>query len=1225
MSNQPPPPYGGHPNYAQQWPPSYPMGIPPPFLPNSEYSGAGQTAPPNPTQNLDPNLASFYANSQLSVAPNQVHPGFFFPPQLPYANQFNLPQLQAPTFAPIPGQGYPPMPGPPGSFISPPVPTGSYGVNTTESVKLQQPTGGAALGDHSREEGEVSDDENEPAPSQKTMKASKASKLGQRSRQHSELEEGETMSSGSPSSSRSSSPYNPPLSVSADTEAVSRAIGLQKMETATKPTDSQPSISAEQLRQRAQGALLSLKPHNISYDELVAEGLNPTILRKLYEQVGLKINPRPRNPSKSSVQLGNVSSKPVASASASTVPKQMDQNRRKSSTAPPVPVSSESSTSESVSEKPMERKEVIAKMLAAKAAKKAEGREEMTPGNTKLVSASPSSTTPTASPATQPSQVKSTVVTVREKSKAQTELARQRIEELKRQALLKKAHPSQLNQLESPAHTPTSTGPAKQHPLPVRPPNPQASEAAAIPGLVMSVSKEDSGLSTPTDVSRALAVDPTPVSRATQRKRPRASDFDEHDAASKRHFAHENDYSGPADRLIIEFSDDDDDDESLYGDDSDDMEIDSDQSKQATSMSHLEAPRPALQRNPSSTSTPQGASWQSDNENVRQKDLAIQEMHRKIAQLEQRRKAKLAASQTDSPRVVDDSGEISSSSASDGQSSPVDADVTTSSSPSTSKPAPGFSTTMTTDGPNLIDSLSEASVRSLATMDLEQLKKVKDAILTWKERLIRFPELNAEDSGEIQGPLLFKELNHLIRENADFKLEDLDKLRQQAEVRNQNSAGKPASGEGMPVDAPVSAARSILKAPALPDVPKANLQMSPVSKDAESQSDESESESGSEPEFDSESEGESEEESESESESEPESIGSPMDQSADVPSPSQVSSSNLSAVLSAQQTSNSLANSMQSQKEESVSLTNIPEFRQDLDSDSSDSDHDSSDPESPVSVNNLLGNSDTVPEQPTVNRDITMKNSVSQISASEQSQRESTAESDESEAYEPPEPETVARPDSPYSPEQEPGSPYSPPFSPAPPAPVKDDMKDTIAVFDESSARAPLTDGPQAAVLGFPSDPPVGILGSQPSSSSASTAPKFTPYLSPLRQFKAYRYHPGYTTDVPSGYRSLTYSHDIDSTKSFCQFELAGGVCNDRFCNFQHFRDITLSDDKVLIEMGSVREGQTEEEKETYLAGLKEIINEMRRDKVKDFSTVASEIVAYRRRFLQDPSRVLPL
>lgn len=59
--------------------------------------------------------------------------------------------------------------------------------------------------------------------------------------------------------------------------------------------------------------------------------------------------------------------------------------------------------------------------------------------------------------------------------------------------------------------------------------------------------------------------------------------------------------------------------------------------------------------------------------------------------------------------------------------------------------------------------------------------------------------------------------------------------------------------------------------------------------------------------------------------------------------------------------------------------------------------------------------------------------------------------------------------------------------------------------------------------------------------------------------------------------------------------------------------------------MGSLREGKTQAEKDKYIAGLKEIINHMRRDSVKDFISVAKEIVTYRRRFLQDPSRVLPL
>lgn len=68
-----------------------------------------------------------------------------------------------------------------------------------------------------------------------------------------------------------------------------------------------------------------------------------------------------------------------------------------------------------------------------------------------------------------------------------------------------------------------------------------------------------------------------------------------------------------------------------------------------------------------------------------------------------------------------------------------------------------------------------------------------------------------------------------------------------------------------------------------------------------------------------------------------------------------------------------------------------------------------------------------------------------------------------------------------------------------------------------------------------------------------------------------------------------------------------------------------FTDDKILVQMGSLREGKTPEEKDQYIAGLKQIINDMRRDKVKDFNTVATEIAAYRRRFLHDPTRVLPL
>ena len=70
---------------------------------------------------------------------------------------------------------------------------------------------------------------------------------------------------------------------------------------------------------------------------------------------------------------------------------------------------------------------------------------------------------------------------------------------------------------------------------------------------------------------------------------------------------------------------------------------------------------------------------------------------------------------------------------------------------------------------------------------------------------------------------------------------------------------------------------------------------------------------------------------------------------------------------------------------------------------------------------------------------------------------------------------------------------------------------------------------------------------------------------------------------------------------------------------------LTSTDDMVLVQMGSVHEGTTPAEKDAYVAGLKQIIQEMRGRKVKDFNTVASEITSYRRRFLGDPSRFLTL
>jgi len=63
----------------------------------------------------------------------------------------------------------------------------------------------------------------------------------------------------------------------------------------------------------------------------------------------------------------------------------------------------------------------------------------------------------------------------------------------------------------------------------------------------------------------------------------------------------------------------------------------------------------------------------------------------------------------------------------------------------------------------------------------------------------------------------------------------------------------------------------------------------------------------------------------------------------------------------------------------------------------------------------------------------------------------------------------------------------------------------------------------------------------------------------------------------------------------------------------------------ILAEMCSVNAGRTDEEKHLYHEGLKQVLQNLRNKKTKDFATVAAEISAYRGTFLKDSSRVLVL
>ncbi|KAJ6107831.1 hypothetical protein N7523_009154 [Penicillium sp. IBT 18751x] len=654
MSNQPPPAFGGHPNYASQWPPSFPSFIPPTYPPSSGYATAAQPTPANPVQNYDPNAPPFNGNSQLPGPP----PGFFIHPHFPLMSQFEQTQVPSTAFPSIPMSnfGYPMMPfTPQGSSNHAPGSFNDLGNGLAQRSESQShPRQASNTGDSNREEGEVSEG-GRSFRTKKNPKAGKRAGLNLPASRNSDLEEGETVSTRTRSCSRSSSPYNPPLSVSADPAVVHRAIEMQKRDgTAAASEDATSSKSAAQLRIQAQGALLSLAPHNIRYHELVAEGIDPAILKRLYEEVGIKITtPRGEKPNPTATAPVNSLTASIASPRSVGVATS-EKNKKQTPTSVP---SVASPASQSEDGKPIERKELIARMLAAKAAKVSEAKLEQTPTET---------TASVASSSSNGNSSKEIAVPVRERNKAQTELARQRIEELKKQALLKRqqqaeqqaqlTRPSKSVRDDQPATPSETTAPAVQHPLPVRPPVPRPTDSASIPGLLMTGSQQDPDMQTSVEPTQKIVVDSTPLSRATQRKRPRAADFDEPAAIPKRHSSQAVGHHVPAEKLIIDISED----ESLYGhDEEENMDVDSGPDQGASHVVTLETARPLLQKYPStraSTSTPQASHWSGDQEHIRKRESEIEAMHRKIAELEQKRKAKLAASRTDSLLLLDDSG-----------------------------------------------------------------------------------------------------------------------------------------------------------------------------------------------------------------------------------------------------------------------------------------------------------------------------------------------------------------------------------------------------------------------------------------------------------------------------------------------------------------------------------------------------------------------------------------
>jgi len=492
---------------------------------------------------------------------------------------------------------------------------------------------------------------------------------------------------------------------------------------------STPGKSPDQLRIQAQGALLSLAPHNIRFEELVGEGINPALLRQLYEEVGIKVPTVPVEAAAEPASFTNGVGPAQRRGSDSTTKSPNDLQKS--------PVGHPASDSQSDTIKPMERKEVIARMLAAKAAK-ASGPS---PSPQATISKETSTIPDTEAPLSEISG-REREIPVREKNKAQTELARQRIEQLKKQGLMRnqKAQQDPASQ-EQPSRTaiPSPSVTAGQHPLPERPPERECA-SARLPGLFMTGSNQIPAPGPHATPTQNLPLDPTPQPRAAQRKRPRASDFDEINDFSRRGFSHGAGSAAPEDRLVIDISDDE-----FYGENEDDA-MDTEESQPlGTISSSTDFPTSLTPRN-------------NDQEHLRQKDIEIQEMHRKIAELEQRKKAKLVSNHSQSPRVTNTSSLPITNNSIDAN---IESENATPADPAIANEGNGDRAEQTTS--ESIGSVAVPPTKPLASMDSTELQMIRSKILRKQKLESGLPKLDAEiASSEAKLFLLKQEEDNIL-------------------------------------------------------------------------------------------------------------------------------------------------------------------------------------------------------------------------------------------------------------------------------------------------------------------------------------------------------------------------------------------------------------------------------------------------------------------------------
>ncbi len=68
--------------------------------------------------------------------------------------------------------------------------------------------------------------------------------------------------------------------------------------------------------------------------------------------------------------------------------------------------------------------------------------------------------------------------------------------------------------------------------------------------------------------------------------------------------------------------------------------------------------------------------------------------------------------------------------------------------------------------------------------------------------------------------------------------------------------------------------------------------------------------------------------------------------------------------------------------------------------------------------------------------------------------------------------------------------------------------------------------------------------------------------------------------------------------------------------------DFSRADDKILVQMSSAADIKDKAVREPFLAGLKQVIADLRQEGVKEFESVADALSVYGRRFIEEKDEV---